>query len=162
MPRGSRPGERRGGRQRGTPNKKTVLKDALFCAAASSPDTSPLQFMLVLMRDPTTPTDLRIEMAAAAAPFGHPRPHARSRACPNALDTNPAKSAPHLATAAVEDELRGFGEPLEQAPDPVLARDGAEKGVVRSFKTTPWAGVPLSRPSRRGLRRLLGGRSLRA
>ena len=34
MPRGSRPGERRGGRQRGTPNKSTLLKNAVFCAAA--------------------------------------------------------------------------------------------------------------------------------
>jgi hypothetical protein len=28
MPRGSKPGERRGGRQRGTPNKSTALKKA--------------------------------------------------------------------------------------------------------------------------------------
>ncbi len=73
MPRGSKPGERRGGRQRGTPNKKTVLKDAVFSAAASHPNASPLDFMLGLMRDPKVPTDLRIEMAAAAAPFVHPR-----------------------------------------------------------------------------------------
>jgi hypothetical protein len=74
MPRGSKPGERRGGRQRGTPNKKTALKDAIFCAAATQPNVSPLDFMLALMRDPKVPVDLRIEMAAAVAPLVHPRP----------------------------------------------------------------------------------------
>jgi len=35
MPRGSKPGERRGGRQRGTPNKKTSLRKAAIDAAAA-------------------------------------------------------------------------------------------------------------------------------
>jgi hypothetical protein len=65
MPRGSRPGERRGGgRQRGTPNKKTLIKNAVFCAAASDPNRSPLDFMLALMRDPQGPIDVRLVMAA--------------------------------------------------------------------------------------------------
>ena len=74
MPRGSRPGERRGGRQRGTPNKKTVLKNAVFMAAAQEPNRSPLDFMLALMRDPQVDLDDRIELAAKAAPFVHARP----------------------------------------------------------------------------------------
>jgi hypothetical protein len=78
MPRGSKPGERRGGRARGTPNKSTVFKDAVFCAAAQ-PNTSPLDFMLAVMRNEEMPTDLRIEMAAAAAPFVHTRPKADAR-----------------------------------------------------------------------------------
>jgi hypothetical protein len=73
MPRGSKPGERRGGRQRGTPNKKTVLKNTVLCAVAIQPNASPLDFMLGLMRDPKVATDLRIDMAATAAPFVHPR-----------------------------------------------------------------------------------------
>jgi hypothetical protein len=36
MPRGSKPGERRGGRQRGTPNKKTALKNAALAAAGAA------------------------------------------------------------------------------------------------------------------------------
>jgi len=71
MPRGSRPGERRGGRQRGTPNKKTALKNAALAAAAADPNLSPLDFLLSLMRDPGLPPDLRIKMAQAAAPFVH-------------------------------------------------------------------------------------------
>ena len=74
MPRGSRPGERRGGRQRGTPNKKTALKNAALAAAATDPNLSPLDFLLSLMRDPGLPPDLRIKMAQAAAPFVHAKP----------------------------------------------------------------------------------------
>ena len=50
MPRGSRPGERRGGRQRGTLNKKTVLRNAAIKAAALHSNLSPLDFLLGLMR----------------------------------------------------------------------------------------------------------------
>ena len=74
MPRGSKPGERRGGRQKGTPNKKTVLRDAALNAAAKNPDLSPLDFLLGLMRDPTLPSALRIKMAEVAAPFVQHKP----------------------------------------------------------------------------------------
>ena len=43
MPRGSKPNERRGGRQLGTPNKKTLLKLAAMNAAGE--DASPLEFL---------------------------------------------------------------------------------------------------------------------
>lgn len=74
MPRGSKPGERRGGRQRGTPNKKTALRNAAIAAAVSNPDISPLEFLLGVMRDPNVSTDLRIKVAQAAAPFVHAKP----------------------------------------------------------------------------------------
>jgi hypothetical protein len=51
----------------------------MFLAAASDGDRSPLDFMLVLMRNPQVPLDLRIDMAAAAAPFVHARPGASRR-----------------------------------------------------------------------------------
>jgi hypothetical protein len=86
MPRGSRPGERRGGRQRGTPNKKTLIKNAVFLVAASDPNRSPLEFMLALMRDPQVPLDLRIEMASQAAPFVHARPEPTRKTRPDPLD----------------------------------------------------------------------------
>jgi hypothetical protein len=86
MPRGSRPGERRGGRQRGTPNKKTLIKNAVFCAAAADPSRSPLDFMLALMRDPQVSLDLRLEMAAAASPFVHARPEPARNKRPDPLD----------------------------------------------------------------------------
>jgi hypothetical protein len=39
---GSKPGERRGGRQLGTPNKKTALVNATFDTATSNADLSPI------------------------------------------------------------------------------------------------------------------------
>src|SRR5579863_3880264 len=74
MPRGSKPGERRGGRQKGTPNKKTVLRNAALDAAAANPGLSPLDFLLGLMRNPDLPSDVRIKMAEVAAPFVHRKP----------------------------------------------------------------------------------------
>jgi hypothetical protein len=71
MPRGSKAGERRGGRQRGTPNKKTVLRNAAISAAAASPNTSPLDFLLGLMRDPNLPLEYRAKVAVTALPFVH-------------------------------------------------------------------------------------------
>jgi hypothetical protein len=69
--RGSKPGERRGGRKRGTPNKATVAKAAALKAALADPAIMPLQFLLGVMRDPTAPIDLRIQVARAAAPLVH-------------------------------------------------------------------------------------------
>src|SRR5262249_55003691 len=95
MPRGSRPGERRGGRKPGTPNKKTLPKNAVFMAADQHPDRSPVDFMLALMRDPQVPLKDRVVMAEAAAPFVHarPRPPRRTRPHPMELRARAAKAA---------------------------------------------------------------------
>jgi hypothetical protein len=76
MPRGSRPGERRGGRQPGTPNKKTLLKLAGIDAAGD--EASPLVFLLRLMRDCDVPVAERLNAAAEAAQYVHTRPKAAS------------------------------------------------------------------------------------
>lgn len=105
MPRGSKPGERRGGRRRGTPNKKTALHNAVLCAAAAKPDGSPLDFMLGLMRDPNVPTDLRVEMAAVAAPFVHARPQAPPRKRTNPMDSSPVKEVANSTAQKMEEKL---------------------------------------------------------
>jgi hypothetical protein len=74
MPRGSRPGERRGGRQKGTPNKKTMLRNAALGAAAADPNVSPLDFLLALMRDQNLPLETRITVAHEALPYVHSKP----------------------------------------------------------------------------------------
>ena len=76
---GSKPGERRGGRQRGTPNRKT----AETVKAIEESGLTPLQFMLDIMRgsppegaepaEQIAYTTLRFEAAKAAAPYVHPR-----------------------------------------------------------------------------------------
>jgi hypothetical protein len=103
MPRGSKPGERRGGRQRGTPNKKTALRNAAIAAASSNPDISPLDFFLGIMRDPNMSSELRFRAAHSAAPFIHAKPG-------TARSTDPAASAKPI------DAVCGF------TIDPVLAR----------------------------------------
>jgi hypothetical protein len=64
---GSRPGERRGGRQRGTPNKVNALKRAEIAASGETP----LDYMLRVMHDEIVEPDRRDYMARAAAPYRH-------------------------------------------------------------------------------------------
>src|SRR5258707_6796735 len=69
MPRGSKPGERRGGRQRGTPNKKKALRNAALAAASAKPDISPLEALLGIMRDPNVSSEWSIKVAQGTLPF---------------------------------------------------------------------------------------------
>src|SRR4029077_1947068 len=69
--RGSRPGERRGGRQKGTPNKKTALTQAAIAARAANENLSPLDLMLAIMRDPHVALVTRVKMALRALPLLH-------------------------------------------------------------------------------------------
>ena len=71
MPRGSKPGERRGGRQRGTLNKKTLERNAAIEAVAADPTLSPLDYFLALMRKEELPLPTRVMMAAKALPYLH-------------------------------------------------------------------------------------------
>lgn len=65
--RGSQPGERRGGRAKGTPNKATAAKAAEIAASG----LTPLDFMLKVMRDEGEDMDRRCDMAKAAGPYVH-------------------------------------------------------------------------------------------
>lgn len=67
--RGSKPGERRGGRQKGTPNKATAATAAEIAASG----LTPLDFMLNVLRDDERDAAERMDAAKAAAPYVHPR-----------------------------------------------------------------------------------------
>ena len=82
MPSGSKPGERRGGRQRGTPNKSTLLKHGAIKAAATDPNLSPLDFLLNLMRQEDLDLEVRIAVAQQALPFAHSRPKVNDKIGP--------------------------------------------------------------------------------
>ena len=71
MPRGSAPGEHRGGRRRGTPNRRTIELRAL--AEGQPREGSPLEFLTSVYRNEALPIDLRIDAAGKAAPYVHPR-----------------------------------------------------------------------------------------
>src|SRR5690348_2865607 len=69
MPRGSKPGERRGGRAKGTPNKASAARQK----RVSEGGITPLDYMLKVMRDRKADASRRDDMAKAAAPYVHPR-----------------------------------------------------------------------------------------
>jgi hypothetical protein len=71
MPRGSKPGERRGGRQKGTPNKKRERIAKIEHQVAVG--LMPIDFMLEAMRNTSLAFPWRADMAKAAAPYVHPR-----------------------------------------------------------------------------------------
>jgi hypothetical protein len=78
---GAKPGERRGGRQKGTPNKATVERDlraAHGLEAAMLDGLMPLDVMLARMQNRALAnglavTDQQFAAAVAAAPYIHPK-----------------------------------------------------------------------------------------
>ncbi len=137
MPRGSKPGERRGGRKRGTPNKKTALTNAAFADAASNLEVTPLEFLLAIMRDPTVSPDLRVKVAQAAAPFIHAKP---GRSHPVDPMTN-AKQIDGTSDFVIEPglarSLRDDSERLKQLTDkrwggPLSAAEEQEESNLRA------------------------------
>ena len=122
MPRGSKPGERRGGRKLGTPNKKTVLKNAAIWAAAADPNVSPLDFLLGLMRDPRLDLEVRVSAAETALPFVHARPRE-----PHSKQPSSTKYGPHSHQAGkIKRGEAGAGLQIKRvavAPEPAAGAD---------------------------------------
>jgi hypothetical protein len=85
MLRGSRPGERRGGRKRGIPNRRTILRDRILSIGLDHPAASQHAFLLKLVKDRKLPADTRIAVAPNCFPAkrtsraGRPRALAGSR-----------------------------------------------------------------------------------
>ena len=86
--RGSRPGERRGGRQKGTPNKKTAYVRAVMAAHAAQENVSPLDLILAVMREPHVALGQRVKTALKALPYVHAKAKAGQ---PDALGDDRAK-----------------------------------------------------------------------
>ncbi len=66
---GAKPGERRGGRQKGIRNKRTAEK----LAAIEASGETPMDYMLRIMRDPHVGHERRDRMAGQVAPYVHPK-----------------------------------------------------------------------------------------
>jgi hypothetical protein len=148
MPRGSKPGERRGGRQKGTPNKKTLLRNAAINAAATNPNVSPLDFLLGLMRNPDLPSDLRVKIAEVAAPFVHRKP----------TKDNPAILAPRKHVALMKAVHKGKqaqsgAADAKAGTSDTIAAEAAEEespleylmGVMRDPDTEPEIRIRVAR-----------------
>jgi len=63
---GPRPGA---GRPHGSKSKRS----AAVAEAAAAAGMSPIQYLLLVMRDSTQPISMRLDAAKAAAPYCHPR-----------------------------------------------------------------------------------------
>lgn len=69
MPKGSQPGERRGGRAPGTPNKRTLE----LIERLAELDCDPLQALVTIANAPATDTALRARIFADLLPYLYPR-----------------------------------------------------------------------------------------
>jgi hypothetical protein len=66
--RGSRPGERRGGRKRDTPNRRTILTDRILGIGSDHPTATRRAFLKKLVADRRLPADTRMSVAANCFP----------------------------------------------------------------------------------------------
>ena len=119
--RGSAPGERRGGRRKGTPNKVTVKRAAEIAESGKTP----LDFMLSVLRDEDASIKERMWAAVAAAPYCHakPRPVAANAAgvVVEVVHITHEERLAELDAMGVEtDNRRGVREPAlpPQIPPP--------------------------------------------
>jgi hypothetical protein len=132
---GSKPGERRGGRQRGTPNKKTSLRNAAPAAAAANPDILPVDFLLGIMRDPNASLELRIRAAQTAAPFVHAKPGTArpgdAAGTAKLIDGTGAFTIDNAVAKALRDDYHGLGELLRrECGDPLSAAEVEEESKL--------------------------------
>jgi len=129
MPRGSKPGEHRGGRQHATPNRRTLLTNRILAAAADNTASTVNELVLGLAKDQGLPADIRMAVARKAALFGSPRSmHNRSVAA------NGHGSKPETKTGPDRDKKRAaIAAKAGLATDLLfsIARDTTAKAAVR-------------------------------
>ena len=143
MLRGSRPGERRGGRKRDTPNRRTILRDRILSIGLEHPAASQRAFLLKLVKDRKLPADTRMAVAPRCFPpkrtgssrTGRPRALAGSTIAQEALAGSEAGSKGSRVPAVVPairdwspqalDAL--FGVVQDATASPKARRKGALK-----------------------------------
>ena len=116
MPRGSKPGERRGGRQRATPNKRTVLTDRILAVASANPTASCDAIVAILVKDQALAAALRVAIARkwfagarsrsakGRTKQGHDHGlQATERTAPTQSDRGVARTTPPSTTGASPD-----------------------------------------------------------
>lgn len=140
MPRGSNPGERRGGRQPGTPNKSTKdLRERI--AERMGESWCPILCLAELAESKDLPVELRLRALAEIAPYIH----ARRRPQPGPEDTIGLEA---LVSSAVSISVVTGVTP----PDPHTV--AATPAALESAPSIP--APPAPRPARPPLRLALG------
>src|SRR5258707_3132249 len=135
MPRGSKPGERRGGRQRGTPNKKTALRSAALAAAATNPDISPLDYLLGIVRDANASSELRFKADQTTLHFVHAKPGSARPGDPagpaKLIDGTGAFTIDNAVAKALRDDYHRLGElERKKCGDPLSAAEVEEESKL--------------------------------
>jgi hypothetical protein len=140
--RGSAPGERRGGRKAGTPNKRTIAATELVGEAQKAfPGYNPIASLIALGQQTDDPTlALAKECHAAVLPYMTPK-FRPIEADPDALIALETRLA-EVRSKAVVRELDGLAERLERS-----AVRKATEGVVTYVRAV------LSTPGRRDVSR---------
>ncbi len=82
MLRGSRPGERRGGRKRDTPNRRTILTNTILSIGLDKPTASWRAFLLKLVKDQKLPADTRMAVMPKCFPAKRTRSSRTGRSQP--------------------------------------------------------------------------------
>lgn len=98
--RGAAPGERRGGRGKGTPNKQTALKSALMQEKFRHLRYDPIQQVITIAKDKATPLELRVKIALELLQYNFPRLRAVEHAGAIDIDCGIAE----LPQAATEED----------------------------------------------------------
>ncbi len=100
MLRGSRPGERRGGRGRGTPNRRSILRDRILSIGSDHPVASQRALLRKLVKDRKLHPETRIALAPRCFPAKRTR-SGGSRIAQEALATKGSAGGPKASQTPV-------------------------------------------------------------
>ena len=130
MPRGSKIGERRGGRQRGTPNRRTVLADRILAIGSERPTTSACQLVDVLVTDHELPADIRMAIAREFLSAGTSRSVGASAVRSSARKPRKAKSTGRRPEPPGNRRLATLDGLLSIAQDTTVPTDQRRKAAL--------------------------------
>lgn len=124
MPKGAKPGERRGGRSKGTPNKRTEKREQAMQEAAekiSAALGAPFEgdahaLLMTLYKDTAQPLDIRLDAAKAA--IGYEKPRLSS------VDANIDGTLGHYESQPIPVEER-HSDAVASAKGPAVSGDSA-------------------------------------
>jgi hypothetical protein len=129
MPRGSRPGERRGGRERGTPNRRTILKDRILAIVTDHPTASQRVFLRKLVTDRKLPAETRIALAPQCFPPKRTRLSRTGR--PRALAASPTLQTPGAVPATPNWNPKALGALLGVVQDAAANPKARSKAALK-------------------------------
>ena len=111
MPRGSKPGERRGGRKRATLNKRTLLRERILASASAHPTATPHELLLTLISDRTLPADIRLAVGRKLFQANRRRSVAVTRPVGRLVDREPADESGLTAQPSKRRSSIAIAEP---------------------------------------------------